>query len=34
MEFLTSLGRDVEITLRPTRRKAHGGLSVVVRLTA
>lgn len=34
MEFLTTLGQDVEITLRPTRRRAHGGLSVVVRLTA
>jgi len=28
MEFLTALGRDVEITVRPTR-KEHGALSVV-----
>lgn len=28
MEFLTSLRRDVEITVRPTR-KEHGALSVV-----
>jgi predicted XRE-type DNA-binding protein len=28
MEFLTALRRDVEITVRPTR-KAHGALSVV-----
>jgi predicted XRE-type DNA-binding protein len=28
MEFLTALGQDVEITLRPTR-KQHGELSVV-----
>jgi predicted XRE-type DNA-binding protein len=34
MEFLAALGQDVEIILRPTRRRAHGGLSVVVRLTA
>lgn len=34
MDFLTALGQDVEITLRPTRRKEHGELSVVVRLTA
>ena len=30
MQFLTALGQDVEITLRPTR-KEHGKLSVVVR---
>ncbi len=29
MEFLTALGQDVEITVRPTR-KEHGKLSVVV----
>jgi predicted XRE-type DNA-binding protein len=29
MEFLTALGQDVEITVRPTR-KGHGNLSVVV----
>jgi predicted XRE-type DNA-binding protein len=29
MEFLTALGQDVEITVRPTR-KEHGELSVVV----
>jgi predicted XRE-type DNA-binding protein len=34
MEFLTALGQNVEITLRPTRRKRHGELSVVVRMTA
>lgn len=34
MEFLAALGQDVEITVRPTRRKEHGELSVVVRLTA
>ena len=28
MEFLTALGRDVQITVRPTR-KEHGALSVV-----
>ena len=28
MEFLTSLGQDVEITVRPTR-KEHGELSVL-----
>ena len=30
MEFLTALGQDVEITVRPTR-KAHGEMSVVMR---
>jgi hypothetical protein len=30
MEFLTALGQDVEITVRPTRR-AHGEMSVVMR---
>jgi predicted XRE-type DNA-binding protein len=30
MEFLTALGQDVEITVRPTR-KARGGMEVVVR---
>lgn len=34
MDFLTALGQDVEITLRPARRKEHGELSLVVRLTA
>ena len=29
MEFLTNLGQDVEITVRPTR-KQHGRMSVVV----
>jgi predicted XRE-type DNA-binding protein len=29
MEFLTALGQDVEITVRPTR-KVHGEVSVVV----
>src|SRR5258708_37675976 len=29
MEFLTALGQDVEITVRPTR-KQHGELSVVL----
>ena len=29
MDFLTALGQDVEITVRPTR-KAHGEVSVVV----
>ena len=29
MEFLTDLGQDVEMTVRPTR-KEHGKLSVVV----
>jgi predicted XRE-type DNA-binding protein len=29
MEFLTALGQDVEITVRPTR-KEHGNVSVVV----
>ena len=29
MEFLTDLGQDVEITVRPTR-KQHGKMSVVV----
>ncbi|MHB8654761.1 MAG: helix-turn-helix domain-containing protein [Terriglobia bacterium] len=29
MDFLTSLGQDVEITVRPTR-KDHGEVSVVV----
>lgn len=32
MEFLTTLGQDAEITLRPTRSRAeHGEMSVVVR---
>jgi predicted XRE-type DNA-binding protein len=30
MQFLTALGQDGEITVRPTR-KEHGALSVVVR---
>ena len=30
MEFLAALGQDVEITVRPTRKKEHGHLSVVV----
>jgi len=29
MEFLTALGQDIEITVRPTR-KEHGKVSVVV----
>jgi predicted XRE-type DNA-binding protein len=29
MEFLTALGQDVEITVRPTR-KEHGGVSFVM----
>ena len=29
MDFLTSLGQDVEITVRPTR-KQHGGVSLVL----
>ncbi len=29
MEFLTDLGQDVEITVRPTR-KVHGKVSIVV----
>jgi predicted XRE-type DNA-binding protein len=29
MEFLTALGQDVEITVRPTR-KEHGGVSLVL----
>lgn len=32
MQFLTALGQDVEITVRPARRKRQGTLSV--RLTA
>ena len=30
IEFLTALGQDVEITVKPTR-KAHGAMSVVLR---
>lgn len=30
LEFLTALGQDVEVTIRPTRKKEHGHLSVVV----
>ena len=31
MEFLAALGQDVEITVRPTRKKEeHGHVSVVV----
>jgi predicted XRE-type DNA-binding protein len=30
MEFLTALGQDIEITVRPTREREHGNLSVVV----
>ena len=30
IEFLTALGQDVQITVRPTRKKDHGDLSVVV----
>jgi predicted XRE-type DNA-binding protein len=29
MEFLTALGQDVEVTVRPTRRE-HGGMSVTL----
>ena len=32
MEFLTALGQDVEITVKPARkRKEHGAVSVVLR---
>ena len=30
MEFLTALGQDVEITVKPTR-KEHGEMSVMIR---
>ena len=30
MDFLTALGKDVEITVKPTRKR-HGEMSVVVR---
>jgi predicted XRE-type DNA-binding protein len=30
MEFLTALGHDIEISVRPARRKNHGELSVLV----
>ena len=30
MEFLTALGQDVEITVRPTRKR-HGEMSVVLK---
>jgi predicted XRE-type DNA-binding protein len=30
LEFLTNLGQDVEVTVRPTRR-AHGEMSVTLR---
>lgn len=30
MEFLTALGQDVEITVKPTRKR-HGEMSVIVR---
>ena len=30
MEFLTALGQDVEVTVRPTRRE-HGKMSVTLR---
>jgi predicted XRE-type DNA-binding protein len=30
MEFLTTLGRDVEVTVRPARRKGAGHMSVTV----
>jgi predicted XRE-type DNA-binding protein len=30
MEFLTALGQDIEVTVKPTR-KAHGEMSVVTR---
>ena len=29
MDFLTALGQDVEITVRPTRRE-HGELSLIL----
>jgi hypothetical protein len=29
MEFLTALGQDIEITVRPAR-KSHGAVSVMV----
>jgi len=30
MGFLTALGQDVEIIVRPTRKKEHGRVSVTV----
>ena len=30
MEFLAALGQDVQITVRPTRKKEQGHVSVVV----
>jgi len=30
MEFLTALGHDIEISVRPARKKNHGELSVLV----
>jgi len=33
MEFLTVLGQDVEVTLKPTARRKAGDMSVVVEIT-
>ena len=30
MDFLTALGHDIEISVRPARKKNHGELSVLV----
>jgi predicted XRE-type DNA-binding protein len=30
IDFLTTLGHDIEIYVRPARKKYHGGLSVIV----
>ena len=30
MEFLTILGQDVEVTVKPARAKKHGHMSVVI----
>jgi hypothetical protein len=30
MEFLTILGQDIEVTVRPARRRKSGDMSVVV----
>ena len=31
MEFLNILGQDIEVTVKPARRRKHGDMSVVVR---
>jgi hypothetical protein len=33
MEFLTILGQDVEVTVKPTRTRTTGHISVVVQPT-